>query len=104
MPTEILERIINFAIQDPLFLAVGYWGHPLKQSTPFRWDPEWLPSLLCVSKSIRQVARSIYVRHVELRFDGLYWFGSHHFPLSPDVRRKYREHFGRLFGANEREA
>jgi hypothetical protein len=104
MPTEILERIINFAVQDPPFLAVGYWGRPQKQSSPFRWDPDWLPSLLCVSKSIRQVARSIFSRHIELRFDGLYWYGSHHGALPADVKRKYLEHFGELLGADEQGA
>ncbi|KPI36382.1 uncharacterized protein AB675_2914 [Cyphellophora attinorum] len=102
MPTEILERIINFAIQGSPFLTVAYWGRPEMQTTPFRWYPEWLPSLLCVSKPIRQVARVVLSRHVELPLDGLYWFPSNHVPhhdtLPPDIKRKYRKHFEKLFG------
>jgi hypothetical protein len=34
----------------------------------------------------------------------LYWYGSHNGALPADVKRKYLEHFGELFGADEQGA
>jgi hypothetical protein len=55
MPTEILEKIISFAL--PTVCAYHWQAYPKHFET--RWDPAWINGLPLVSKNIRQIAKPI---------------------------------------------
>jgi hypothetical protein len=57
MPIEILEKAVAFAIPHNVSIDAEFEFWFWVQLRPTKWDPDWVPGLLVVSKSLRQVAR-----------------------------------------------
>jgi hypothetical protein len=106
MPTEILEKIIALAIPDVVRVVAWYknWGLGCQrtiweQMEPLNWEVKWVPGLLLVSKTIRQITRKVLVRDDNLNLE----VRSIHF--IPDVpvklRRKTGEHFKEMLTRDE---
>lgn len=78
MPTEVLERILYFAIPDPTQIemagAVSAWAGPYsRKPLPLAWDPEWVKELRLVSKQIKKIVDPELLE--SMVFSGLWWSG-----------------------------
>jgi hypothetical protein len=105
MPTEVLTKIMQYAIPQILAINAFYAKKTWKQDEPFKWAPWPLPGLLLVSKRIGRIARKIFCERVKFRIyiqsavnDGLFHTSRHlGADIPADVKTKLREHFEAVF-------
>jgi hypothetical protein len=110
MPTEILEKIVAFAIPDKVEVSTWYriksWDSSRDTGTGSKnalsadccLNP-WVSGMLLVSKAIRQVSRANMAYRTE--FDVI--ANSAHFnqDLPTEVEKKVKEYFKELLTRNE---
>ncbi|KPI36752.1 uncharacterized protein AB675_11771 [Cyphellophora attinorum] len=107
MPTEIMEKIIGYAVPHYFTINAMYREKSRKQHNPFKWEPSYLPNLLLVSKSIGNTARKVFSERVKfslwLRMETLDYAPLFHpSPYFWDkmpavVGRKLEKHFKTVF-------
>ncbi|KPI36823.1 uncharacterized protein AB675_11775 [Cyphellophora attinorum] len=114
MPTEILEKIIGFAMPDSPSLGVTAWYRVRswgsnretdvwEQGYPFYWHPSqrWVPGLLLVSKAIRRVTRETLAYRTDFKVFALPTYVNFVHKVPTELKEKVKRYFDELLTRDE---